>query len=48
MRPPAWLERLQWLAERLPGYGMGADLAALSIADAWGLFRYLSRLADGA
>ena len=47
MNPPAWLERLQWLAARFSGQGMGADVFALSVADAWGLYRYLSRLAAG-
>lgn len=48
MRPADWLERLQCLAARLPELGMGADLAALSAADLWGLYRFLSRMADGA
>lgn len=48
MRPAAWLERLQCLAARLPELGIGADLAALSAADLWGLYRFLSRIADEA
>lgn len=48
MRPPAWLERLQCLAARFPEYGIGADLFALSVADLWGLYRFLGRLANGA
>ena len=48
MTPAAWLERLQGLAARFPGLGIGPDLAALSAADLWGLYRFLSRLADGA
>ena len=48
MRPPAWLERLQWLVARFPECGVGADLGALCAADAWGLYRFLRRLADGA
>lgn len=48
MRPPAWLERLQCLAARFPGLGIGPELAALSLAEAWGLYLFLSRLADGA
>jgi hypothetical protein len=43
-----WRERLQWLIARFPEQCVGADLAALSTAEAWGLFRYLSRLAEGA
>ena len=48
MRPAAWLERLQCLVARFPELGMGADLAALTAADLWGLYRFLSRVADGA
>ena len=48
MNPPAWLERLQWLAARFSEQGMGADVFALSVADAWGLYRFLARAADGA
>ena len=47
MRPATWLERLQWLALRFPEFGIGPDLAALSAADLWGLYRFLSRAADG-
>ena len=48
MRPPGWLERLAWLAARFPEFGIGSDLAALPAADLWGLYRFLSRIADGA
>lgn len=48
MRPATWLERLPWLAARFPECGLGADLAALSAADLWGLYLFLSRIADGA
>lgn len=48
MSPAAWLDRLQCLAARFPEHGIGADLAALSTADLWGLYRFLSRIADGA
>ena len=47
MKPPAWLERLQWLALRFPEFGIGSDLSTLSAADLWGLYRFLSRAADG-
>ena len=43
-----WLERLYALAARFSGCGACADIADLSIADAWGLYRYLSRLAESA
>jgi hypothetical protein len=42
-----WLERLQTLSVRFSGMGVGADLAALSLIELWGLYCYLSRLADG-
>ena len=48
MSAPAWLERLEWLVARFPEYGIGADLAALTVADCWGLYRFLVRIADGA
>ena len=41
------MERLQWLAARFPECGIGQDLAALSAADLYGLYRFLSRAADG-
>ena len=46
--PLDWLEQLQILAARFHGYGIGPDLTALSIADLWGLYRFLVRLAAGA
>ncbi len=42
-----WLERLQCLSVRFSHLGIGADLAALSVIEAWGLYCFLSRLADG-
>lgn len=47
MTAPTWLERLQWLAARFPEHGIGTDLAALSAADLWGLYRFLTRIAEG-
>ena len=44
--PPAWLDRLQCLLARFPQYGVGADAAALPVADLWGLYRFLCRVAD--
>lgn len=46
--PAAWMERLYSLAARFPQLGIGGDLAALPAADLWGLYRFLSRIADGA
>jgi hypothetical protein len=43
----AWLEDLQALAARFSGYGIGPDLAGLSLAQAWALYRFLCRLAGG-
>jgi hypothetical protein len=48
MRPLDWRECLPWLIARFPELGVSADVAALSTAEAWGLFRYLGRLAGGA
>lgn len=41
------LARLYVLLERLPQYGVGADITALSIAELWGVYRFLQRLAEG-
>ena len=45
-RPATWLDELQSLAVRFSGYGIGPDLAGLTLAQAWGLFRFLRRLTD--
>ena len=45
---PAWLDRLECLAARFPELCLGTDLAALSVAELWGLYRFLSRIANGA
>lgn len=42
----ALLERVQALAARLSWLGVGPDLAALSLADLWGLYRFLQRMAN--
>lgn len=39
-----WRERLYGLALRYAHLGIEADLAALSLADAWALYRKLSQL----
>lgn len=44
----ALLERAQALAARLPWLGMGPDLAALPLADLWGVHRFLARAAEAA
>lgn len=38
------LERAQALAARLPHLGIGPDLAALPLADLWGVCLFLTRL----
>lgn len=45
MNGPAWLEDLQALAARFAGLGVGPDLSALTLAEAWGLYRFLARMA---
>lgn len=47
MNDEKWLVRLQMLCERFSHLGIGADLAGLSMIELWGLYCYLSRLADG-
>lgn len=42
-----WLERLGMLLARFSNLGIGADIASLSLIEAWGLYRFLMRLADG-
>lgn len=42
-----WLERLEMLCNRFSHLGIGADLAALSLIEARGLYLFLSHLADG-
>ena len=42
-----WPERLQTLCGRFSHLGIGADLAALSLIELWGVYCYLSRLVDG-
>ena len=47
MNAPARLEDLQMLAARCAGLGIGPDLAALTLAEAWALYRFLARMAGG-
>ena len=46
MRPAAWLEDLHALAARFAWLGIGPDFAALTLAEAWGVFVFLRRLAE--
>lgn len=42
-----WLKRLQTLLVRFSHLGIGEDVAGLSLIELWGVYCYLSRLADG-
>ena len=44
----AWIEELQMLAARLSGNGIGPDMAGLTLAQGWGMFVFLRRMAGGA
>ena len=46
-RPAFWLEDLQALAVRFSAYGIGPDIAGLTLAEAWGLLTFLRRIAQG-
>lgn len=41
-----WLKRLAMLIARFSYLGIGADIASLSLIDAWALYLHLSRLAE--
>lgn len=45
MSNDAWLERLQMLVARFSYLGVD-NLAVLNLSEQWGLYCYLSRLAD--
>lgn len=45
-RPAFWLEDLQALAVRFSTYGIGPDIAGLTLAEAWGLFVFLRSVAQ--
>jgi len=40
------LQRAQTLATRMSHLGIGPDLAGLALADLWGAYRFLQRLAN--
>lgn len=42
-----WTVELQMLLVRFSSYGAGHDLAALTLAERWGLYCYLRRIAAG-
>ena len=41
-----WLERLQVLLVRFSDLGISDDVAGLSLTELWGVYCFLSRLAD--
>ena len=41
-----WLIRLQSLSVQFSHLGLGADMAGLSLTELWGVYCYLSRLAE--
>jgi hypothetical protein len=41
----SWVGRLQGLAFRFSSLGIGPDLAGLTLAEAWAMYRLLRRLA---
>ena len=41
-----WLKHLQVLIARFSHLGIDADIASLSLIDAWALYLHLSRLAE--
>lgn len=45
MKALAWLDDLQALAACFSGYGIAPDMVGMSLAQAWGLYRFLCRLA---
>lgn len=47
-RPADWTTQLQGLAWRFTSLGITSDVAALTLAEAWGLFVFLRRMSGGA
>ena len=45
MSRPAWVADLETLAARY-GLGIGADLAALTMAELWGVYAFLRAMAE--
>lgn len=46
IEPAIWLERLVMLCERFSYLGVCSDIAAMNLIELWGLYCYLSRLAE--
>lgn len=45
MSAPSWLNELETLSVRFAHLGVSADLASLSLAEAWAVLQYLRRIA---
>ena len=45
MSAPTWLNELEALSERFSHLGVSADLASLTLAEAWAVLQYLRRVA---
>ena len=48
MAAPSWYPRLQELAARFSSLGLTPDLASLTLAELWGVYCHLCRLAGEA
>ncbi|WP_292931770.1 hypothetical protein [Noviherbaspirillum sp.] len=46
MNSGTWLDELNGLVARFSGMGIGADIAALSLCELWGIYCFLRRLAE--
>lgn len=46
MNSEPWLDELNGLLARFSGIGIGADIAALSLCQLWGVYCFLRRLAE--
>jgi hypothetical protein len=46
MNRPDWVNELESLALKFPQAGASGDLAALTLAEAWGVLQYLRRFAE--
>jgi len=46
MNSDDWLDRLQMLLARYSNIALDADMASLSLIELWGVYCYLSRLAE--
>ena len=46
-RPAFWFDELQAMAARFSALGITPDIAGLTLAEAWGLFVFLRRIAQG-